>query len=62
VRDINHEADFSVSLRDNVRKTLRYNWEFKHRERRRKGCIELCGQAVMVRAKQQRNFISVKKQ
>ena len=54
MRDISHEADFSVGLTDNVRKTLRYDWEFRHGERRRKGCTELCGQAVMFQAKQQK--------
>jgi hypothetical protein len=29
------EADFSVGITDNVRKTLRYDW-FRHGERRRK--------------------------
>jgi hypothetical protein len=62
VRDISHEADFVVGLTDKVRKTLRYDWEFKHRERRWKGCIELCGQALMVQAKQQKKFVSLKKQ
>lgn len=46
MRDVSHEADFSVGLTDNVRKTLRCDWEFRHRERRRKGCMELCGQAL----------------
>ena len=27
MRDISHEADFSVDLTDNVRKTLQYDWK-----------------------------------